>query len=181
MSPWQQIAQQLGVKNILEGGVQRAGDRVRVTVQLIDAATDGHVSTEGYDRELIAANIFAIQSELAAAIAAALETTLTAAEKARATSSQRGISQPGRHFSSAGNGWPMPTAKAFSDAEDFFQQAIDLDPKFALAYVGLSDSLTLADRLHAAHRRKESPPGPSSGRDALEFDPNWPRRGPPRH
>lgn len=54
----QQIAQQLGVKNILEGGVQRAGDRVRINVQLIDAATDAHIWSESYDRELTATNIF---------------------------------------------------------------------------------------------------------------------------
>ena len=68
---------------ILEGGVQRAGDRVRITVQLIDAATDAHLWAESYDRELTAANIFAIQSEVAAAIAGALKATLTAGEQAR--------------------------------------------------------------------------------------------------
>jgi TolB-like protein len=66
------IAGQLGVTTVLEGGVQRAGDRVRINVQLIDAATDAHLWAESYDRELTAANIFAIQSEVAAAIAAAL-------------------------------------------------------------------------------------------------------------
>ena len=63
--PMKAIADQLGVTKILEGGVQRAGDRVRVTVQLIDAATDAHLWAESYDRELSAANIFAIQSEVA--------------------------------------------------------------------------------------------------------------------
>ena len=81
--PMKAIADQLGVTKILEGGVQRAGDRVRVTVQLIDAATDAHLWAENYDRELTAANIFAIQSEVAAAIAGALKATLTAGEKAR--------------------------------------------------------------------------------------------------
>ena len=80
----QQIAQQLGVRSILEGGVQRAGDRVRIQVQLIDATTDAHLWAESYDRELTAANIFAIQSEVAAAIAGALKTALTPAEQARA-------------------------------------------------------------------------------------------------
>ena len=75
--------EQLGVKSILEGGVQRAGDRVRINVQLIDAATDAHLWAESYDRELTAANIFAIQSEVAAAIAGALKAALTPAEKAR--------------------------------------------------------------------------------------------------
>ena len=59
------IANQLGVTRILEGGVQRAGDRVRINVQLIDAATDAHLWADQYDRELTAANIFAIQSEVA--------------------------------------------------------------------------------------------------------------------
>ena len=71
--PMKAIADQLGVTKILEGGVQRAGDRVRINVQLIDAATDAHLWAENYDRELTAANIFAIQSEVAAAIAGALE------------------------------------------------------------------------------------------------------------
>ena len=67
--PTKVIAQQLGVKSLLEGGVQRAGDRVRITVQLIDAADEAHLWAESYDRELTVANIFAIQSEVAAAIA----------------------------------------------------------------------------------------------------------------
>ena len=78
-----EIGEKLGVTKVLEGGVQRAGDRVRVTVQLIDAATDAHLWAENYDRELTAANIFAIQSEVAIAIASALKATLTPAEQAR--------------------------------------------------------------------------------------------------
>lgn len=70
--PMKAIAGQLGVNKILEGGVQRAGDRVRVTVQLIDAETDAHLWADSYDRELSAANIFAIQSEVATAIAGTL-------------------------------------------------------------------------------------------------------------
>ncbi len=69
----QDVAGQLGVKSILEGGVQRAGDRVRINVQLIDATTDAHLWAETCDRELTAENIFAIQTELAAAIAGALK------------------------------------------------------------------------------------------------------------
>ena len=81
--PLQDVAKQLGVKSILEGGVQRAGDRVRINVQLIDAGTDAHLWAESYARALTAANIFAIQREVAAAIAGALKATLTAGEKAR--------------------------------------------------------------------------------------------------
>ncbi len=63
------IGAELGVATVLEGGVQRAGDRVRINVQLIDAATDEHLWADTYDRRLTAANIFAIQTEIATAIA----------------------------------------------------------------------------------------------------------------
>ena len=77
----QQIATELGVANILEGGVQRAGDTVRINVQLIDAASDEHIWAEIYDRQLSAENIFAIQTEIARAIANALEATLSPREQ----------------------------------------------------------------------------------------------------
>jgi TolB-like protein len=81
-----QIGTKLGVRTVLEGGVQRVGDRVRINVQLIDARDDSHLWAETYDRMLTAANVFAIQSEVAAAVAAALETTLTPAEQRRVDS-----------------------------------------------------------------------------------------------
>jgi TolB-like protein/Flp pilus assembly protein TadD len=73
------IARTLGVGTVLEGGVQRSGDRIRVNVQLIEAATDRHLWAETYDEELTAANVFAIQSDLARKIARALQATLSPA------------------------------------------------------------------------------------------------------
>ena len=73
------IAQQLGVANILEGSVQKAGDAVHINVQLIKAATDAHLWAESYDREL--KNIFGVEGEVAGAIADALKAKLTGAEK----------------------------------------------------------------------------------------------------
>jgi TolB-like protein len=78
-----EIASELGVTTILEGGVQRAADRVRINVQLIDAENDEHLWADTFDRELTASNIFAIQSEIAAAIASALQATLSPVEKER--------------------------------------------------------------------------------------------------
>ena len=80
-----EIGDILGVKTILEGGVQRAGDRVRINVQLIDVNTDAHLWAETYDRELTTSNIFAIQSEISTAIAQALKATLSPEEQAPAT------------------------------------------------------------------------------------------------
>lgn len=77
-----EIAAELGVGSILEGGIQRAPGRVRINMQLIDGATDEHLWAETFDRELTAENIFAIQSEIARAVAQALEATLTADDEA---------------------------------------------------------------------------------------------------
>src|SRR4029077_17039356 len=71
----QQIAKQLGVTNLLEGSVQKANDQVRVNVQLINALTDAHLWAETYDRKLTV--IFAVESEIAQAVAQALQATLT--------------------------------------------------------------------------------------------------------
>jgi len=78
-----EIARELGVANVLEGGVQRAGNRVRINVQLIDASTDEHLWAETYDREITAENIFDIQSEMARMIAGALQATLSPEEEQR--------------------------------------------------------------------------------------------------
>ena len=80
-----QIGEELGVANILEGGVQRAGDMVRINVQLIDAASDEHLWAKVYDRQLTTGNIFAIQTEIAEAIAKALKATLSPNEHALLT------------------------------------------------------------------------------------------------
>src|SRR5689334_24756017 len=74
-----EIAKQLGVTNILEGSVQKAADQVRVNVQLINAMTDAHVWADTYDRKLT--DIFAVESEIAKAIAETLQAKLTGAEK----------------------------------------------------------------------------------------------------
>jgi TolB-like protein len=79
----QDIGSKLGVATIVEGGVQRAGDRVRINAQLIDARTEVHLWAETYDRELTAANIFAVQTEIATAIAEALQATLSPQEQER--------------------------------------------------------------------------------------------------
>ena len=78
-----EIAAELGVATIMEGGIQRSGDRVRINVQLIDSDTDEHMWAETYDRVLTTENVFDIQSEITRQIALALEAALTPAEEAR--------------------------------------------------------------------------------------------------
>jgi len=138
-----EIGEKLGVTKVLEGGVQRAGDRVRVTVQLIDAATDAHVWAENYDRELSAANIFAIQSEVATAIAGALKATLSAGERARVNAIPTECLEAWEAYQLGRQRLSRRTSAALVEAEGFFRKTVAIDPKFALAWVGLANTLTL--------------------------------------
>jgi len=168
----QQIAQQLGVTSVLEGGVQRAGDRVRINVQLIDAGTDSHLWAESYDRELIAANIFTIQSEVAAAIAAALQASLTPAETARVNVIPTENLQAWESYQLGKLRMLRRTREAMDEALAHFRAAIAADPGFALAWVGLADTLII-QRFYGFVPADESLAGASEAVDrALSLDPN---------
>jgi TolB-like protein/Tfp pilus assembly protein PilF len=170
--PMKAIAEQLGVTRILEGGVQRAGDRVRIHVQLIDAATDAHLWAERYDRELTAADIFKIQSEVATAVAEALEASLTPAERGRVsavpTQSLEAWEayQLGKHLMRTRGSAPL------MDAEGHFRTALALDPKFALASVGLADTLLLQTLYAGRSRDATLGEAEKAANRALELDPN---------
>ncbi len=138
-----EIGEKLGVGKILEGGVQRAGNRVRITVQLIDATTDAHLWAESYDRELTATNIFAIQSEVAAAIAVALKTTLTAGEQARVNAVPTQNLEAWEAYQHGKQRMARRTSAALADSVEYFEKAVGADPRFALAYVGLADALLI--------------------------------------
>ena len=166
---------------ILEGGVQRAGDRVRVNVQLIDAATDAHLWAESYDRELTAANIFAIQSEVAAAIAGALKATLTPAEQARVDAMPTQNLEAWEAYQLGKQRMARRTSAALAEAEGHFRKAIALDPKFALAWVGLADTLTLQTVYSGRPRGRRARRGRAGGRPGRwSWTRTWPRPGPPR-
>ncbi len=138
-----QIATELGVATVLEGGIQRAGDRVHVNVQLIDAATDHHLWADTYDRQLTAENIFTIQEEIATSVAKALHATLSSDQKDRLASvPTKNMAALEEYFAGRQN-LATRTVLALEKAQAQFEQAIELDPDFALAYVGLADSVVL--------------------------------------
>jgi TolB-like protein/lipoprotein NlpI len=134
-----EIARELGVAHILEGSVQRSGETVRVTVQLIHAQTDTHVWAETYDRKLT--DMFQVETEVAQHIATALAATLTGPEKsalaARPTSNLAAYHAylQGRYF------WNKRTIEGFKEAVEYFNRAIEVDPGYAQAYVGFADAL----------------------------------------
>jgi TolB-like protein len=138
-----EIAKELGVATILEGGVQRVGDRVRINAQLIDAAKDEHLWAETYDRELTATNIFSIQTEIAMAIADALQATLTDDEQKRLGNvPTKSIAALERYFIGKQMLEQRSTDSLWA-AVKYFQEVIALDPNFALAYSGLADAYML--------------------------------------
>jgi TolB-like protein/Tfp pilus assembly protein PilF len=134
------IGQELGAATVLEGGVQRAGDRVRINVQLIDAVTDKHLWADTYDRRLTAENIFAIQTEIATAIADALRATLSPEEQNRLATVPTENLAAYEAYILGKQRMAKFTSVALEEAAEYFEQAVNLDPGFALAYVGLADA-----------------------------------------
>ncbi|MGD8920437.1 MAG: hypothetical protein PVH90_06405, partial [Gammaproteobacteria bacterium] len=138
-----EIGDILGVKTVLEGGVQRAGDRVRINVQLIDVVTDAHLWAETYDRELTTSNIFAIQSEISQSIAESLKATLSPEEKAQIETAQTGNMAALEAYFLGRQAMARRTSASLAEAERQFKKAIELDPGYALAYVALADTYAL--------------------------------------
>jgi TolB-like protein/Flp pilus assembly protein TadD len=133
-----EIGKALGVAALLEGSVRRVGNRVRVSVQLINANSDEHIWAEDYDRDLT--DVFAIQTDLAQKIASALQAKLSPNEKARLD--HRPTQNPDAYLLFVQAHDYANRTDMFHDtslkAEPLFEQAIKLDPNFALAFAGLS-------------------------------------------
>ena len=122
-----EIARELNVETVMEGSVQYAGNRVRITTQLIDPTTNAHIWSEDYDRDL--EDIFAIQSDVAMNVANALEAEFSLQEQAR-------IEEAPTHSTEAYGLYLRALASSGPQQEwrELFDQAIELDPNFALAY-----------------------------------------------
>ena len=135
------IGEMLDVDVILEGSVRTAGDRVRITAQLVDAKDGIHRWSETYDRELI--DIFAIQTEIATAIADALRVSLSSEERERLATPPTENLEAYQAYLLGKRRLAERTMSAAVAAIELFEQALDLDPKFALAHVGLADCFML--------------------------------------
>jgi len=132
------VSEDLGVSTLLEGSVRRAGERVRITAQLIDTASDTHLWSETYDREM--KDVFAIQDDIAQSIVEALEVTLTPKDRRAlqyvATSDAKAFDYylRGRKY------FYNMTKRAFHHAVKMYRQAIAEDPSYSLAFAGIADA-----------------------------------------
>src|SRR5438067_6023922 len=132
------VAQELGVSTILEGSVQKAGDKVRVNVQLIKAASDSHLWAETFDRKLT--DIFSVESEVAKAIADRLQAKLTGAEEQVIAGKPTDNTEAYDAYL-RGLAYSLKTANTTANtlnAQKYLKEAVRLDPKFALAWALLS-------------------------------------------
>ncbi len=172
------VARELGVATVLEGSVQKAGDRVLVNVQLIDAASDNHIWAQAYTRKLD--NVFAVESDVAEQVAAALKAKLLPAEKVR-------VATPPTHDPKAydlflrANYLAMQVTDKYNAANPaaitiqaiaLFHQAIARDPNFALAWARLSYLESRAYWRGITHTPKYIAAAEKDGKRALALAPN---------
>ena len=164
------IAKQLGVANILEGSVQRAGGQVRVNVQLINALTSSHIWAEIYDRKLT--DIFAVESDIAKAVATALQAKLTGAEKAMITAQPTSDTTAYELYHKGRSLWEKRSGDNLAKAIAFYEQAIGRDPNYALAYSGLANSYVLLPLYFSVPQRDAMAKAREATLKALQIDPN---------
>src|SRR6516162_5852634 len=163
-----EIAKQLGVSNILEGSVQKAADQVRVSVQLINATTDGHLWAEIYDRKLT--DIFKVESDIAKTIAETLQAKLTGSEehaisvKPTADAAAYQLYLKGRFF------WGRRTGDNILKAIEYFEEAIRQDPNYALAYAGLAEAWITLPGHASARLRDVKPKAKEAALKSLQID-----------
>ena len=160
----QQMGEQLNVATLLEGSVRREGNALRITAQLIKVADGYHLWSESYDRE--AKGIFAIENEIAEAIAGAMRRTLVGVRQGTADVAAHDQYLQGLFW------WNKRTGEGIRKAVGFFEEAIRRDPSYALAQVGLANALTLRVEYDGARPAELLPQAKEAARRALELDPS---------
>ena len=169
------IGRELGVLSVLEGSIRRAGQRVRITAQLVDAATGGHLWAERYDRDLT--DIFEVQDDVTHRIVDALKVTLSPAEKARLADVKASNIAAydcvlrGREFMLGKD----KTRETFEQAIKFFKKAVELDPNYSQAYacLGFGHMFNYQNRW-SDDPDSSLPIAKQYARQAIEQDPNEP-------
>jgi serine/threonine protein kinase/Tfp pilus assembly protein PilF len=165
-----EIARELNVDAVVEGSVERSGDRVRITAQLIHAPTDTHLWADSYERDL--RNIPSLQDEVARDIASQIKVTLTPQEQAQLSSSRPIEPEAYENYLKGRYYYSKLSTEGFHEALKYFQQAVQLDPKSALAYVGEADCYKELGIWGALPPRESSSKAKAAVHKALEIDNN---------
>jgi len=170
-----EIAAELGVATVLAAGVQRSGDRVRINVQLIEAAADEHIWAETYDRELTAANVFDIQSEIARAIAGQLRIALSGDDERRLSAVPTESIDALQTYFLGKRMLEDRTIGSLQAAVEYFEKVVELDPGFALGWSGLADGYMLLPEYSASvDREMVEARARHAVQTALQLDPDLP-------
>jgi TolB-like protein/Flp pilus assembly protein TadD len=162
------IAKELGVATVLEGQVQRAGDRIRVSAQLIDAQTDKTLWADQYDQTFD--DVFAIQSEVARQIALALQATMTHEEGERIAQVPTQDLEAYNSYLLGRHWWNKRTAEGLETAILYFEDSIRRDSTFVLAYVGLAESYALLPWYSERTPGSVRPKAMAAAQRAVELD-----------
>jgi len=164
-----EIARELNVDALVEGSVLRADNRVRITVQLTDAAADRNLWAEKYDREI--RDVLALQAEVARAIVQEIRITLTPQEQALLSSSRPVNPESYRAYLKGRLYVSKRTPEGLVKGLDYFQQAVAGDPNYALAYAGMADAYHLMATYDLLPSKEAMPKSAAAARKALEMDP----------
>jgi len=132
-----EIGRELNADYLVEGSVRRSPDRVRITVELIDAKRQADLWTESYDREL--KDVLAVQDSVVGSVASEIHIALTEEQKTRLANSRQTVPDAYVAYLKGRYDWNKRTGDSIEKAEQYFQQAIDRDPTYAAAYSGLAD------------------------------------------
>ena len=167
-----QVAEDLGVRYVLEGSVRRSGDQIRITAQLIDALTGNHVWADRYDRDL--ENVFKVQSEVAQQVAKALAVTLKANENERLFQEYTTNIDAYDVFLKARRTVDQPSKDNILRGEQLFKQVIELDPNFAGGYAGLSFNYSVQIRFkYSSSPASHLADAFELANKAIEIDPDY--------
>ena len=166
--PVSEIGKELGVTSLIEGSVRKAGEKVRISVQLVDASTEESKWSQEYDREL--RDIFAVQSDIAQKVAEALR--LTVGGQALVQHSKPTISTEAYiHYLRGRQAWNKRSEEGLKQAIGFFEKAMEVDDQYAKAYTGLADSYATLALLEIAPPREAYPKAKEAVGKALMLDP----------
>ena len=166
----QAVGRELNVRAVLTGRIMQSGGALRIGTELVDVATGSQLWGAQYDRK--PGDIFAIQDEISNEISGKLRLKLTRAEKKRLTKHQTDDAGAYRLYLKGRHHWNRWTEDGFYKAIEYFQQAVEKDPGYALAYTGLADSYVLLGWNSYLPPKEAFPKGKMAAMRALRLDPN---------